>query len=229
MTKLAPVSLQSQLVMDSKSDSMHVEPDQLRRDLGSHKKKVWESWWILNDVFGRITLFSVVGGLAFVLLKLFPMQYARVRNLSTAYTSNPGMHTSSKALMADSSPSYQSCSPIIDKSNIVRSLRKVMEGHGKTLKHPVDQGMLQNQCTDDVSFSNLLQKRLMLFTEAESLVRQWQETKAEALGPSHQIQCLSDVLGDTMLTQVNFFNYLLIVDGLCHASKFWLFVCSGRI
>lgn len=214
MTRLAPVSLQSQLVMDSKSDSMHVQPDQLRRDLGSPKKKIWENWWILNDVFGRITLFSVVGGLVFILLKLFPMQYGRVRNLSTTYTSNPRMHASSKFWMADVSPSYQSSSAIIDKSNIVRSLRKVMEGYGKTLKHPVDEGMLQNQCTDDGSFSNLLQKRLMPFNEAESLVRQWQETKAEALGPGHQIQCLSDVLGDTMLTQVNFFDYLLIVDGL---------------
>ncbi|KAK1320598.1 hypothetical protein QJS10_CPA03g02601 [Acorus calamus] len=66
---------------------------------------------------------------------------------------------------------------------------------------------------------NVLHKRLMPLDEAEVLVRQWQTIKAEALGPNHEIESLSDVLGDSMLHQ-----WQDLADSAKARSCFWRFV-----
>lgn len=50
---------------------------------------------------------------------------------------------------------------------------------------------------------NSCKKRSMRVEEAESLVKQWQTVKAEALGPNHQLHNLVDVLDGSMLLQVS--------------------------
>ncbi|KAF6153300.1 hypothetical protein GIB67_003490 [Kingdonia uniflora] len=56
----------------------------------------------------------------------------------------------------------------------------------------------------------VLDKRPFPVEEAEALVKQWQAIKAEALGPDHQLQSLSEVLSESMLTQVIVHNNLMI-------------------
>ncbi|CAI9302110.1 unnamed protein product [Lactuca saligna] len=66
---------------------------------------------------------------------------------------------------------------------------------------------------------NSCKKRSMRVEEAESLVKQWQTVKAEALGPNHQLHNLVDVLDESMLLQWK---------GLAESAKdrccFWRFV-----
>ncbi|KAK1272989.1 hypothetical protein QJS04_geneDACA019186 [Acorus gramineus] len=66
---------------------------------------------------------------------------------------------------------------------------------------------------------NVLYKRQMPLDEAEALVRQWQTIKAEALGPNHEIESLSDVLRDSMLHQ-----WQDLADSAKARSCFWRFV-----
>ena len=55
-----------------------------------------------------------------------------------------------------------------------------------------------------------LHKRPMDTEEAEELVRQWENVKAEALGPTHQVYSLSEVLDESMLVQVTVSIHLLL-------------------
>lgn len=59
---------------------------------------------------------------------------------------------------------------------------------------------------------NVLRKRQMALEEAEALVKQWQAIKAEALGPNYQLQNLSEVLAESMLAQVKYRMFLLMLS-----------------
>ncbi|KAK4567356.1 hypothetical protein RGQ29_003245 [Quercus rubra] len=62
-------------------------------------------------------------------------------------------------------------------------------------------------------------RRLMPMEEAEALVRQWQAIKAEALGPSHQVHTLSEVLDESMLVQ-----WQALADAAKAKCCYWRFV-----
>ena len=53
------------------------------------------------------------------------------------------------------------------------------------------------------SVGEMIRTGEMPLEEAEILIRKWQAAKAEALGPSHHIQILSDILSETMLSTVS--------------------------
>jgi ARC6-like, IMS domain len=61
----------------------------------------------------------------------------------------------------------------------------------------------QNFGTDGRLEDHLIcRKREMAIEEAEELVKLWQDIKAEALGPLHQISPLSSILDESMLEKV---------------------------
>ncbi|CAN1266704.1 Plastid division protein CDP1, chloroplastic [Linum perenne] len=64
-----------------------------------------------------------------------------------------------------------------------------------------------------------LSRKQMPFEDAEMLVRQWQTVKAEALGPGHNIQSLSELLADSMLDQ-----FQALADAAQSKSCYWRFV-----
>lgn len=90
-------------------------------------------------------------------------------------------------------------------------------------KHASDAVSSPNTRPDDISSlsvayaspANMLHRRQMPLEEAEALVRQWQDIKAEALGPNHQIQALSDILAESMLSRVTFRGPLPILYCVC--------------
>lgn len=72
----------------------------------------------------------------------------------------------------------------------------------------------QNFGTDG-RFEDLLlcRKREMAVEEAEELIKLWQDIKAEALGPHHQISPLSSILDESMLEKVKQNSYQLFLIG----------------
>ncbi|KAG0456903.1 hypothetical protein HPP92_022060 [Vanilla planifolia] len=56
-----------------------------------------------------------------------------------------------------------------------------------------------NSPIDKTVTGNVMDRRQMSLAEAESLVKKWQDIKARALGPDHQIHSLPQILCDSML------------------------------
>ncbi|CAL9112515.1 unnamed protein product [Musa textilis] len=79
--------------------------------------------------------------------------------------------------------------------------------------------------TDDLSrFSAVaagtqVHRRQMATEEAEALVQLWQDIKAEALGPSHQIQLLPSILSESILLK-----WQDLANSAKARSCFWKFV-----
>ncbi|CAI0400233.1 unnamed protein product [Linum tenue] len=69
------------------------------------------------------------------------------------------------------------------------------------------------------SSTRAVSRKQMPVDEAEALVRQWQTVKAEALGPEHQIQSLSELLAESMLDQ-----WQELADAAHSKSCYWRFL-----
>ncbi|KAF6153297.1 hypothetical protein GIB67_003487 [Kingdonia uniflora] len=176
---------------------------QLKRNLGMRHKNVWESFWFPFDIVGRISLATVVG--CFVLINFrWHLTKPKVDISSLDWT----MDMDHKVRTGNGlGPAF------IGGRSIGGQLGKLLLMF-KRLKLPPAERTIPNILPGEV-----LDKKPMPVEEAEALVKQWQTIKAEALGPDHQLQSLSEVLSESMLTQW---------EALAHSAKnkscFWRFV-----
>ncbi|XP_030454841.1 plastid division protein CDP1, chloroplastic-like [Syzygium oleosum] len=69
------------------------------------------------------------------------------------------------------------------------------------------------------SLTAAVHRRPMQLEDAESLVKQWQTIKAEALGSDHQVQFLPEILGESMLVL-----WQALADKADARSCYWRFV-----
>ncbi|KAK9106318.1 hypothetical protein Syun_022329 [Stephania yunnanensis] len=208
--QLAPSSLQSPLtaVKASNVSSGAASSVQLKRNFGINQKKAWESVLAPGAMVARITLVTVVGCFVFISFKLFTWKFRKQTQTSTL------LGVESPLLLKQSGPAS------IGGSNIVKNLVRILT-MSKKLKHSPEEGTTHSLLPIDdlLLFTKALDKRQMPMEEAESLVRQWQTIKAEALGPDHEVQSLSEVLVDPMLTQ-----WQTLADSAKDKLCYWRFV-----
>ncbi|PIA35429.1 hypothetical protein AQUCO_03500062v1 [Aquilegia coerulea] len=212
-TQLAPPNIQSPLATPKTSGGSGTAQHsvQLKRKLGSHQKNFWESWSFSGYMVPQITLISVVGCFVFVTFKLLDVQIRQMRSLSHWNMIKPTGTTSTHAWTIDPSLDHNVGPARIGGSNIGRSFKNLLIAVNKKIKHlPNERTMLS---------SSPAVKKPMPVEEAEALVKQWQEIKAEALGPEHQVHILSEVLAAPMLVQ-----WQALADSAKARSCFWRFV-----
>lgn len=201
--QLAPTDLQSPLVSSkSKSGSDGSSPSvQLKRSFGVHST---ESWLAGKKVIERITFAAVFGCVIFFTIKLSVMKSIKTKHASRLIVNQQTVEASSPAWTVDSSVRDNPSQSPVQRSSIANRLKELVSMVTKQFKNPPNArysigsrlpASLSTSITD-------VNKRPMPFDEAEALVKQWQAIKAEALGCSHQVQSLSEILDESMLVQV---------------------------
>ncbi|PQQ07774.1 plastid division protein CDP1 chloroplastic [Prunus yedoensis var. nudiflora] len=193
--QLAPTDLQSPLILGKtgSGSSASASSVQLKRNLGMHHDKVWNGWVARGVLVGRITFVAVLGCIVFASLRLTGMKGNKMRSASKWSPSKPNTHTSSISWTTDSSVDSSLVPAYIMGNGLSGRLKKFL-----------------------VTF---VKRRLMSIEEAEDLVKQWQAIKAEALGPSHEIDSLCEILDQSMLVQ-----WQALADAAKARSCYWRFV-----
>ncbi|KAK9925649.1 hypothetical protein M0R45_022920 [Rubus argutus] len=216
--QLAPTDLQSPLIFGKtgSGSSGNGGSVQLKRNLGMRHGKVWEGWLTREFLAGRITFVAVVGCIVFATLKLTSMKGNQTRSASKHAPSKPNSHSSSVAWTTDSCVDVRLGPAYIKGNGLAGGLNKFLATFMKQVRNCSDVG---NPPVSHPSSSTSVCRRPMSVEEAEDLVKQWQGIKAEALGPSHEIQSLSDVLDESMLVQ-----WQALADAAKARSCYWKFV-----
>ncbi|KAI7985084.1 hypothetical protein LOK49_LG14G00014 [Camellia lanceoleosa] len=209
--QLAPSNLQGTLMADKNNNESNISMAsvQLKRNLGADNHKIWKSWLEFYNVVGRITFVMALGCILFATCKLSALQLWRVR------------YTSSHAWTLDSSLDRNLGPDCIKRNSVAYKLKKLLSMFTMWLGNHPDAANLQNSCLAASLSSSMtaVYKRPMPMEEAESLVKQWQIIKAEALGPSYKVHSLFQVLDGPMLIQ-----WQALADAAKARSCFWRFV-----
>lgn len=199
--QLAPVDLQSSLILDKSNSesSSSASSVQLKRNLNLHHNKVWESWFSQFSqayLVRRFTSVAVLGCIFFATFRLTSMNVNRMRNASKFVPTKSNPHGSSLIWKTDYSVDNNLVPACIKGNGIAGGVKKFLATVTMRLKNNSDAENTQTSM-------RTMSRRLMPMEEAEELVKQWQAIKAEALGPSHQVHSLSEILDESMLIQVS--------------------------
>ncbi|XP_050218216.1 plastid division protein CDP1, chloroplastic [Mercurialis annua] len=203
--QLSPTDLRSSLILGMNNMGGHVsEPSvQLQRNLGEHNRRNWESWLAGTDVVGKIASVALLGCILFFTLKLSGMNLRRIRTTSEWASSRT--KTNNSSLFCTTDPSFNSNvgSAYIMENSIPGRIKKLLEIVKKQFQKQSDLGKLKTAglAANLSSCMATVSRKQMPAEEAETLIKQWQAIKALALGPSHNIDSLSDVLDESMLAQ----------------------------
>lgn len=221
--QLAPSNLQGTLMADKNNNESNISMAsvQLKRNLGADNHKIWESWLEFYNVVGRITFVMALGCILFATCKPSALQLWRVRCSTRSASGKPGIDTSSHAWTLDSSLDRNLGPDCIKRNSVAYKLKKLLSTFTMWLGNHPDAANLQNSCLAASLSSSMtaVYKRPMPMEEAESLVKQWQIIKAEALGPSYKVHSLFQVLDGPMLIQ-----WQALADAAKARSCFWRFV-----
>ncbi|OMO77984.1 hypothetical protein COLO4_24905 [Corchorus olitorius] len=106
-------------------------------------------------------------------------------------------------------------------SNIGGRIKKLLDSAKVKFGNPLDARSFQSSCLPASLSSSIttVDRKQMPVEEAEALVRQWQAIKAEALGPGHQVDSLSEALDESMLIQ-----WQALADTAKARCCYWKFV-----
>jgi len=199
--QLTPTDLRSSLLSGRNENvSNPIEPPvQVKRNLGSHRSSgIWHGYFPQGHIFGRITYFTALGCIAFASIKLSGIGVSKTLIGSHSAFTKANCNINWTADSADNPvrPAYIRESTVTNKLKRIISMFKI---------HYLQQSGARNHdlhTTSTSSSSINISRRPMPVEEAETIVRQWQTIKAEALGPSHEVNCLAQVLDESMLAQV---------------------------
>ncbi|XP_065001138.1 plastid division protein CDP1, chloroplastic-like [Musa acuminata AAA Group] len=219
--QLAPVNLQSQMAVGKTNGNASSLSSQLKRNLDLHHQGFWESWLNKGDITGKAAYMTLAGCILFGAFKLLAMQFGHLKMPHELKSINHCITSEAAALShfagGDSTSAFRG-------RDIMWQLRKLWSMFSQCLEHKISVGSMQNGWPTDLSPLStsagfMIHKRHMALEEAEALVHQWQDIKAEALGPSHQIQLLSNILSEEMLSK-----WQDLANSAKAKSCFWRFV-----
>ncbi|CAL0332627.1 unnamed protein product [Lupinus luteus] len=218
--QLAPTDLQSSLLSgrNEEANNLSDSPVQVKRSLNTQHNGIWGSHFTHAHIFGKVTYISVLGCIVFSTMKLMGMNFSR-----TVYASHGALTKAYDyiAWNADSSGEYSVGPAYFRGGNIADSLKKILSTVKMPFLHKSGVGKHSDLHTFLTSLSSPINayRRLMPVKEAEILVKQWQTIKAEALGPSHEVNCLAEVLDESMLVQ-----WQALADAAEEKSCHWRFL-----
>lgn len=215
--QLTPTDLRSSLLSGRNENvSNPIEsPVQVKRNLGSHRSSgIWHGYFPQGHIFGRVTYFTVLGCIAFASIKLSGIGLSKtLAGSHWAFTkANDNINWTADSADYPVGPAY------IRQSTVPNKLKRILSMFKIQLLHQSGARDCDLRTTFTSSSPINISRRPMPVEEAETIVRQWQTIKAEALGPSHEVNCLAKVLDESMLAQVSAscgFNLLFYV-AKCH-------------
>ncbi|XP_064997061.1 plastid division protein CDP1, chloroplastic [Musa acuminata AAA Group] len=220
---LLSVNLQRQMSVGDPTGNISLPSSQLKRNIDFHSKRFWESWFSKGNMAGKIAHTALVGWIVFGAFKLLTM---RSGNSNVPYELKTSHPCSTSQITASSHHGSCDSASAFVKRDLMGQLRKFWAIFRGDLKCTIGVGSLQNTWpTDDLSRSSAVaagtqvHRRQMAIEEAEALVKQWQDIKAEALGPSHQIQLLPNILSESILLK-----WQELANSAKARSCFWKFV-----
>ncbi|XP_024970664.1 plastid division protein CDP1, chloroplastic [Cynara cardunculus var. scolymus] len=192
---------------------------QLKRNLGVHYNKVWEVWLDPNSAVRYTSLATVMLCLLFATFKLMGVRFWGTRRSSSWVQGEPRMNTGSLSFATESS--YGLWGSACNKGSLIADrLSKMLSMQNKRLNSGLDVGGLQDSSIAASSISSAtVCRRSMHVDEAETLVKQWQTIKAEALGPNYKVHNLVNVLDESMLRQ-----WKALAETAKDRCCFWRFV-----
>ncbi|XP_010940349.1 plastid division protein CDP1, chloroplastic isoform X2 [Elaeis guineensis] len=220
--QLAPADLQSQPALVKATSSSDAPSVQLKRNPGVNHTKSLEGWYMAGNTAGKAACTTVAGCFLLGAFMLLNVQFVH-NKISHKWHSGHASNTEALAWTMNQPLGLKSTSGFID-GNMWGQLRNLLIRFRRNLKHQTDAGTSQNLWPTDLSplpavAGTTPHREQMAVEEAEALVKQWQDIKAEALGPNYQIQALSEILAETMLSKW---------QDLAHSAKarscFWRFV-----
>lgn len=217
--QLAPIDLQNSLILDKSNNGNNASASsvQLKRNIGIHQNKVWESWSSQAYIVRRFISVTVLGCIFFASFRLTGRNANRMRSASKGIPSKLNTHASSLIWKTDSSIADNLVPAYINGDGVSGRLKKFLGMVATRFHSNSDAGNAQT-LSPNAKFSSsarAMSRSPMPMEEAEELVKQWQEIKGEALGPSHKVQSLSEILDDSMLSQVNLSICILAVFCRC--------------
>ncbi|KAJ6411126.1 hypothetical protein OIU84_007809 [Salix udensis] len=222
--QLSPTDLQSSLILtENGSGSNCNEPSvQLKREIGAHNRRAWESWLQHADVARKISCVAVLGCFfVFITFKLSGTGSRRRTVASNLISDRTSISTSSLAWKTDSFLDHNVHPVHIKGSGIAERMRKLLSMLKMQYGNRHDDKTLQSsRLASSISPSMAtVSRKQMPVEEAEALVDHWQAIKAEALGPSYQVHSLSEVLDESMLAQ-----WQDLAEAAKTQSCYWRFV-----
>ncbi|CAA6655742.1 unnamed protein product [Spirodela intermedia] len=212
--QLAPSNIGKQLTDDNSGYSTDNQSVQRKSSLGVRHRRTLEGWWGREKTPGAIACVAVLGCIVF-------SAPPTILNDTCA----TGKASMSSRLVGDTDPKIRPDNGV--RGNLAQKLGELLKMSQQQL-HPTDVGIVENSWSPDIHFNlptasaavgGMIHRRQMPLEEAEALLRKWQAIKAEALGSCHQVEILSDILAEAMLSQWK---------GLANSAKarscFWRFV-----
>ncbi|XP_045814432.1 plastid division protein CDP1, chloroplastic-like [Trifolium pratense] len=218
--QLTPTDLQGSLLSGKNENERNPsEPHvKVNRNLGTYNNGIWNNHFTRAQVFERITHVTILGCIVFASMKLLGMNLGK--NFTGSNWASTKAHNST-SWTANSSVNYSVGPTYTRQSSIANKLKRIMSTVKLQFLPKSDAGSrgdLHSSLTSSSSPINVY-RRLMPVEEAETLIREWQTIKAEALGPSHEVNGLAQVLDESMLSQ-----WQALADAAKEKSCHWRFL-----
>ncbi|XP_056173974.1 plastid division protein CDP1, chloroplastic [Syzygium oleosum] len=194
---------------------------QMKRRLGVHHSTILDMVFSEKNIIGRIVFVAVLGCFMFITLRPLSKNVVRMANGSRwISTSISDRDTGSTVCHVDSFP-HKTGSAHPEGNSITSRVDKLLSVVKKQFESFSGSKSTSNSFLATGLFSSTaaVHRRPMHLEDAESLVKQWQTTKAEALGPDHQVQFLPEILDESMLVQ-----WQALADKAKARSCYWRFV-----
>ncbi|KAG8378613.1 hypothetical protein BUALT_Bualt07G0003700 [Buddleja alternifolia] len=221
--QLAPPNLQSPLIEGKAIPGGNVgSPSvQLKRTLGAKQGEVWKTWLGFSHVLGKIIYATALGCIFVALFKLINLQVWRPGNGYRWRMDKRRIDAGSPTWTGDSTMDLNYRPATVKRNGITRQFKKIfsllkMQSRDRPESTDLQTASLSSGLS---SSKTSTYRQPMPVEDAETLVKQWQAIKAEALGPNYDIQGLFEILEGSMLVQ-----WQALADAAKARSCFWRFV-----
>lgn len=211
--QLTPTDSQSPVVSAKSIDESGASMPsvQLKRNLGVQQNKIWHDWLSQSSLIGRVSAVALLGCTVFFSLKLTGIRSGRLQSLPIWDSARPHSESGSFLWKTESGNFRRNIASvnrngIVGKIKVLMHMFKMHHGEHQDALYLKSSGLLATSLPHSASE---VHKRPMVTEDAEELVRQWENVKAEALGPTHQVYSLSEILDESMLVQVTVSVHLL--------------------
>ncbi|XP_030541225.1 plastid division protein CDP1, chloroplastic isoform X2 [Rhodamnia argentea] len=202
----------SDMVGQNSSGSNISSPSvQMKRRLGVHHGSILDMMCSEKNIIGRIVFVTVLGCFMFITLRPLSKSVIRMTNGSRWISTS----------IVDRDVGSTDCSAHLEGNGITNRVDKLLTVVKKQFESFSGSKSASNSFLAAGLFSSTagVHRSAMQLEDAESLVKQWQTIKAEALGPDHQVQFLPEILDESMLVQ-----WQALADKAKARSCYWRFV-----
>ncbi|KAK8946840.1 hypothetical protein KSP39_PZI006553 [Platanthera zijinensis] len=197
----------------------------LKRNFNLEGSKFWENWSFTGDIVGRIAWTTFIGCVIIGVLKMLSIELGQPIISHMLHSAQSRTNSNARTWTFGRTPGTKSCSFI--HTSIFRQLQNIMavfkQNYRLAGRREIENPLLidnLSSLTMASAVAGAATHRMQMPLEiAESLVKRWQDIKAEALGRDHRIHALSEILSESMLSK-----WQDLARAAREKANFWRFV-----